>query len=279
MIRPVSITVAPNGARRGKDAHGAIPLSLEEIVAEAQACHAAGAAILHLHVRDSEGRHSLDPGRYRETAAAVGEACGIIVQPTTERVGIFSSDDMMAVQRALAPEMITFNLQELLDPEDERQVGRVRDFLGEVAAAGTVPQYIVYNPDQLTTLVRWWEGGWLPQAAPFVLLVLGRYAASASRPADVAVFLRHLPAAWSWGVCAFGPHELACVVQAALSGGHCRVGFENNLSRADGSPLRDNAEQVGRLAGILGELGYPVAGADEARTLLGCRGRPARLRS
>ncbi len=271
MSSPVSITVAPNGARRHKAEHAAVPLTLDEIVAEAVACRQAGAAILHLHVRGEDGRHSLDPGRYRETMAAIDEACDIIVQPTTERVGMFAPDDMMAVQRQLAPEMISLNLQELLDPDDEGQTSRVRDFLGEVADAGTLPQYVVYNPDQLLTLARWWESGWLPQAHPYVLLVLGRHAGSLSRPVDVGVFLRHLPQSWHWGVCAFGPQELACVVQAALSGGHCRVGFENNLLRADGRPLTGNAEQVTRLARLLGELGYPVASAGQARRRFGCR--------
>lgn len=271
MSAPVFITVAPNGARRLKGDHAAIPLSIDEIAAEAAVCRAAGASILHLHVRERAGGHSLDPGLYREAIAAVRASCDIVVQPTTERVGIFSPADMMAVQHALAPEMITFNLQELLDPDDDPQVARVRDFLGEVAAAGTVPQYIVYNPDQLIGLARWWEAGWLPQAQPYVLLVLGRYAGSLSRPVDVAVYLRHMPEDWHWGVCAFGPQELACVVQAALAGGHCRVGFENNLTRADGRPLAGNDEQVALLRRVLDDLGYGVATPEVVRATLGCR--------
>ena len=274
MSPPVAITVAPNGARRGKGDHAAIPLTLAEIVAEARACRAAGASILHLHVREADGRHSLDAGRYRETMAAVREACDIVLQPTTERVGIFAPADMMRVQRALAPEMITFNLQELLEPDGPEQVAAVRDFLAETAAAGTVPQYIVYSPEQLAVLRRWWEDGWLPQAEPYVLVVLGRYAGSVSRPADILSYLPFLPERWRWGVCAFGREELACVVQAALAGGHCRVGFENNLTAADGTPLAGNAEQVGRLAGILGQLGFAVADPAAVRQTFGiARGR------
>ncbi|THF61670.1 BKACE family enzyme [Pseudothauera rhizosphaerae] len=269
MSVPVAITVAPNGARRGKGDHAAIPLTLDEIVTEARACRAAGASILHLHVRDADGRHSLDPARYRDTLAAVREACDIVLQPTTERVGIFSPADMMRVQRELAPEMITFNLQELLDPDDAGQTATVRGFLADTAAAGTVPQYIVYSPEQLAVLRRWWEDGWLPQAEPYVLIVLGRYAGSVSRPADILNYLPFLPQGWRWGVCAFGGEELACVVQAALAGGHCRVGFENNLVAADGTPLAGNAEQVGRLAGILVQLGFSVADPAAVRRMFG----------
>ncbi|PTD96728.1 BKACE family enzyme [Pseudothauera lacus] len=272
MSAAVAITVAPNGARRGKGDHAAIPLSVDEIVAAARACRTAGAAILHLHVREADGGHSLDAGRYREAMAAVRAACDIVLQPTTERVGVFAPADMMRVQRELAPEMITFNLQELLDPDTPQQTAAVRDFLAETAAAGTVPQYIVYSPEQLAVLRRWWEDGWLPQREPYVLVVLGRYAGSVSRPGDILNYLPFMPAGWRWGVCAFGREELACVVQAALAGGHCRVGFENNLSAADGAPLADNAEQVGRLAGILGQLGFTVADPAAVRRTFGLSG-------
>jgi len=265
----VSITVAPNGARRGKADHAAIPLSPAEIAAEAVACEKAGASILHLHVRDADGGHSLDVGRYREAIAAVREVSDLIVQPTTERVGKFQPDDMMAVQRGLHPEMITFNLNELLDPDDENQTARVRDFLAATAGVGTVPQYIVYSLEQLLQLLRWWEADWLPQTEPVILIVLGRYSGSISRPSDILAYLPHIPERWRWGVCAFGAPELACVTQAALAGGHCRVGFENNMTTASGEPLRDNADQVSRLAGVLTELGLPLLGAAAVRKALG----------
>lgn len=270
-IHPVSITVAPNGARRGKSDHQAIPLGPDEIAAEALACRTAGASILHLHVRGADGRHSLDVGRYREAIAAVRERTDIVIQPTTERCGVFQPRDMMAVARGLEPEMLTFNLQELLDPDDATRQAEVRDFLSEVDEAGTVPQYIVYFPEQVDVLRHWWEEGWVPQARPFILIVLGRYAGTISRPADLLGFLPKIPREWRWGLCAFGAPELACVVHAALLGGHCRVGFENNLVAADGSPLTDNAEQVARLAGILRQFALALATPDEARHMLGLR--------
>ncbi len=269
----VSITVAPNGARRLKSDHHAIPLSPAEIAAEARACRDAGASILHLHVRDGDGRHSLDADRYREAIAAVRDACDIIIQPTTERVGIFSPDDMMGVFRALRPEMITFNLNELLDPDDAAQHARVKDFLVEIGASGTVPQYIVYSEAQVDMLRHWWEAGWLQQARPFILIVLGRHAGSISRPMDVIGYLPRIPDEWQWGLCAFGPPELACVVQAAIAGGHCRVGFENNIVAADGTPLESNAQQVGRLARVLTDLGTASASPDDARRRFGLGAR------
>jgi len=271
-VHPLSITVAPNGARRQKADHAAIPLTSAEIAAEALACRYAGASILHLHVRAPDGSHSLDAGRYREAMSAVREACDIVIQPTSERCGVFGPDAMMDAFRALTPEMMTFNLRELLDPDDAAQHARVRDFLAEVDAAGTVPQYIVYDAEQIDMLRHWWEEGWLPQASPFILVVLGRYAGSISRPADIIAYLPRIPKEWRWGLCAFGAPELACVVQAALLGGHCRVGFENNIVAADGTPLKSNAEQVERLAGVLRELGMQTASAAEVRHMLALKG-------
>lgn len=270
---PVSITVAPNGARRGKADHAALPLTAEEIASDAAACRAAGASILHLHVRGSDGRHSLDVGRYRDAIAAVREACDIVIQPTTERAGVFAPDDMIAAFRGLTPEMMSFNLSELLDSDDAGQQAKVRDFLAEVAATACVPQYIVYRREELDRLRRWHDAGWLPQARPFVLFVLGRRAGAVSRPAELFDYLPHVPQRWRWGLCAFGAPELACVVQAALAGGHCRVGFENNLAAADGSPLAGNAEQVGRLRDLLRELGIGVMAPDDVRQAFGLPAR------
>lgn len=270
--QPVSIMVAPNGARRGKAEHRAIPLTPAEIAAEAVRCRAAGAAMLHLHVRDNDARHSLDPGRYREAVAAVREACDMVIQPTTERVGVFAPADMMRVGRELAPEMMSLNLTELLGEGGDAERDAARDFLAELAELGTVPQYIVYNHDELATLRDWHARGWLPQERPFLLLVLGRYIGSVSRPGDILGYLPEIPARWRWGLCAFGPPELACNVQAALAGGHCRVGFENNVVNARGELLADNAEQVGRLADVLRTLGFTIATPIEVRQAFGVRG-------
>ncbi len=83
---PLIIAVAPNGARKTREDHPAIPLSAEETAREAAACCEAGAAMIHLHVRDADLRHSLDAAAYREATAAVRREAGdrLIIQMTTE---------------------------------------------------------------------------------------------------------------------------------------------------------------------------------------------------
>ena len=92
------VMVAPNGARRGKADHPALPVTIPEIVACAVDCQAAGADGIHAHVRDAEGAHVLDAGLYAELIAALAQATpGLAVQITTEAVGRYSA----AAQRAL----------------------------------------------------------------------------------------------------------------------------------------------------------------------------------
>jgi len=102
------VAVAPNGARRSKADHPALPLTAAEIGREAARCRDAGAAIIHLHVRDRDGRHLLDADAYREAIAAVRRAAGdeIIIQVTTEAAGRYAPETQRAVMRELHPEAL-----------------------------------------------------------------------------------------------------------------------------------------------------------------------------
>lgn len=275
---PVIVTVAPNGARRTRADHPAIPLTAAEIGREAARCRDAGAAMIHLHVRDAAGRHSLDVALYREALAAVRREAGpaMIAQVTTEAVGIYAPAEQRAAVRALRPEAFSVALRELFPsaqaaaPDDEAAGAA---FLAEQAAAGVLVQHILYDAADVRRFKALVARGLVPSRRASALFVLGRYSAGQrSDPADLLPFL----SAWGdenmprlrWGVCAFGPRERACVLAAALLGGDARVGFENNLCRPDGTPAADNAEAVAGFCAAARDLGLEVAGAEAARALL-----------
>ena len=91
MTRPIIIMAAPNGARKVKTDHPALPVTIAETIAEATACHAAGASILHAHVRDDDGKHVLDAGLYRQLMDGLRATVpDMLIQITTEAVGIYS---------------------------------------------------------------------------------------------------------------------------------------------------------------------------------------------
>ena len=175
MTAPVIVAVAPTGARRGKSDHPAIPLTPDEIGQEAARCREAGAAMIHLHVRDAEGRHSLDPDLYRAATAAVRREAGadLIVQVTTEAVGIYAPEEQIAAMRALEPEAFSAAVREIVpDADAERAAG---GFFSEQAERGVLVQHIVYNAEDVRRLADLVGRGVIPTRCASALFVLGRY--------------------------------------------------------------------------------------------------------
>lgn len=271
---PLILTVAPNGARKTRKDHPAVPIRPAEIAETAAAALEAGAAMIHLHVRDDEEKHSLDPGAYREAIAAVRDAVGedLVIQVTSEAVGIYTPAQQMAMVRDLQPEAVSLAVREIVpDAQSEAEAG---PFLAGLAEAGTLPQYILYDDADLARFAALKAAGVVPPGPAFLLFVLGRYTpGQRSQPADLLPFMAARQAApevaaLPWAVCAFGPRENACVTTAAALGGHARVGFENNLYLASGALAADNAELVAAAAAAAQVIGRPLADAATARRLM-----------
>jgi len=268
-MTPLVLAVAPNGARRTKADHPALPVTPAEIAAEAVRCREAGATVLHLHVRTADEGHTLDPGRYRAAIDAVRHALGdrMVVQVTTEAVGRYRPDEQMKVVRQLHPEAVSLAVRELIP--DEAAAGEAAAFLGWLRRERIAPQYILYSAADVAKFHGLRRRGVIPQERPFALFVLGSYAERAEiRPRDVLPYLKAHDLECPWALCAFGRRESACVLTAAGLGGHVRVGFENNLWLADGRLAQSNAELVAQVAATLPLLGRPLADLDQTRALL-----------
>lgn len=259
--KPVTITVAPNGGRRGKSDHPALPTTPAELARVAAQCVEAGAAMIHIHVRDNHGRHLLDADAYRAATAAVRREAGpgIVVQITSEALGAYSPAEQMAVVRSSRPEAVSLALREMVPTPDHESVFAA--FLVELRVMDTIPQIIVYTLEELRALVDLRKRGAIAFADIPVLLALGRYSdAQTAQPQMLLPYLNcGVEMFGHWTCCAFGPHELRTVASAALLGGHVRVGFENNLHLADGSLAPDNSALVEAAAVALRSLGLPLA--------------------
>ncbi len=264
------IAVAPTGARRRKADHPNLPITAAEVAREAARCRAAGAGMLHLHVRDAGGGHILDPDAYREAIAAVRREVGsdLLIQVTTESVGLFGPAEQMAAMRALRPDAFSTAVRELIP--DDAALSAAAAFLEEQTAAGTLVQYILYDLNDLARFDALVARGAIPSRRISVLFVLGRYtAAQRSIPSDLLPYLSAYAHPFPWMMCAFGPLEGACAATAAALGGHARVGFENNLYLADGTLAPDNAALVAQAAGVAPLMGRTPVGALAAHALLG----------
>lgn len=271
---PVIIMAAPNGARRTKADHPALPVTNPEIVAEARLCRDAGAAAYHLHVRDNEGRHSLDAALYREALAGIRDDLGpegLFLQITTEAAGIFDNETQMAAVRGCDPDGVSIAFREFV--KAGQSGAAFADFLREVLDRGIAAQIILYEAAELDALRALADETGLDPARLSLLFVLGRYSANqTSHPRELMPFLlvheKEKGAPFrDWMVCAFGPHENACAMAAALLGGHIRVGFENNLALANGEIAAGTHALAAQAGRSLTGLGMRPATAREARAL------------
>jgi 3-keto-5-aminohexanoate cleavage enzyme len=263
----VVLTVAPNGGRKTKVDCPLLPLSADELARTAAECLERGASMIHLHVRDAEGRHCLDPEVYRATIGRICQEVGdrLVLQITSESIGRYSPAEQRAAVLRTNPEAVSLALRELApDGADEKDFG---DFLGKLKQMRIWPQVILYTPAEADRLGAMLKQGLIPFDKLSVLYVLGRFALTRTAlPRDVLPFLApDMPRFESWSVCAFGRREAGCVTAAALLGGHGRVGFENNLALPDGARAGSNAELVGAAAHALEAVGLQTQTAEGLR--------------
>ncbi|GAK23770.1 LOW QUALITY PROTEIN: hypothetical protein JCM19052_4413 [Vibrio sp. JCM 19052] len=263
----IAIIVAPNGARKTKQDHAQLPMSIAEMVAEAKVCQTAGATMIHLHARDAQGRHSLEVDDnleiYHAVKAAVGDS--MIVQLTTEAVGMYSPQQQMALIKAVKPEAASFALRELIPDEQSEEQGFVF-LIGSLL--GILSQIILYDQADIERYFSHLERGVLPKHNQHALVVLGRYhEAQQSSPWDLRTLHleRFIEENVRCAVCAFGTREQDCLTHALLLGLDVRVGFENNHLSSDGQLAKSNAEQIQRLKDVSELLGVPLHDAESFR--------------
>ena len=265
-MTPLILTVAPNGAYKQTTDHPAVPLTAAQLARDAKLCLDAGAAMLHLHIRDANGRHSLDVAGYREALRCVHSAVGnaLVLQVTSEAAKVYAAPAQIAMVRALRPEAVSVSLRELDQPE----IGAagLAEFFGWLARERIMTQVILYDTAELARWQALRADGTLPDAPWFLLFVLGRYSVGqVSSPLDLLPFVAAHSGSEPWAMCAFGAAEHACAMAAAALGGHVRVGFENNLLSKDGSTAPNNAALVAQSADIARCLGRPLASAADIR--------------
>jgi len=251
----VIIMSAPNGARRSKADHPALPITATEIAENAVALRDAGVSILHLHVRDEQDKHTLDVAKYRAALAAIRDRVGddLIVQVTTEAVGMYTAAQQMGVVSDLKPEAVSLALKEICPTSADERI--TAEFCTWMRQEKIWPQYILYSVEDVNRFDDLRMRGLFANDAPFALFVLGNYADAVSGQVEdlEALLAATESGAYPWAVCCFGPHEHAVMLAAYGKGGHVRIGFENNLALSGGSLAPDNAALIREFTAAIGE--------------------------
>jgi uncharacterized protein (DUF849 family) len=269
------ITIAPTGAETAASDAPALPVTLDTLVSAARACEAAGAALIHIHIRDDHGEPSLDLARLTDTVAAVRESTGLVVQLST---GGATSDPLDARLRVLdaLPDScsltcgtVNFGSNVFLNPWDF-----IVELYRRTQELEIVPEFELFDLGHVAALHRLLEKEGLPYGGHVHAdLVLGVPGGAPGTADTVVTMARMLPAGASWSATGVGRSTLPVALATLSAGGHLRVGMEDTLTYSPGRPVRDNAELVERAATLATLALRPPMSSDDARTMLNVKDR------
>ena len=269
------ITVAPTGAETSKQDCPQLPTTLDELVRTAQECEAAGAAMIHVHIRDDEHRPTLDLGRLKETVAALREHTDLVVQLST---GGSVHDPLEDRLRVLDAEPDSCSLTMGTTNFGDDVFSNPWPFVCELYQLSqerkVVPEFELFDLGQVHALHRLLGRYGLPWGGKVHCdLVMGVPGGMNGTADALVAAVRDLPAAvTSWSATGIGRSTLAVLLAALSKGGHLRVGMEDVLTISRGVPVESNAQLVER-AVAAGQLAQraPMTPAG-ARDLLGLTG-------
>jgi 3-keto-5-aminohexanoate cleavage enzyme len=270
-VQGTLLTLAPTGAESAKVDVPALPVTVDEVVATARDCRALGAAVLHLHVRGTDTRPTLDLPRVREVVAAVRESTDLVVQLSTGGAVTDPAEARLAVLDAepdaasLSLGTVNFGRDVFYNPWD-----LIVELHTQMQQRGIVPEYEVFDLGQLATLSRLLDRHGPPAGGHVhVDLVMGVPGGMPGTTAALAACLPFLPPGATFAATGVGRTSLPVMLAALSAGGHLRVGMEDTLTYAPGEPVRDNAQLVARAAGLARIAQRPPLTPTEARQLLG----------
>ena len=301
--RKVIITCAITGSIHTPTMSPFLPVTPDQIAAEAIAAARAGASILHLHARDPQnGRPSADPEIFMKFLPRIRQSTDAIINISTGGSSVMALDERLAAAIRAEPEMCSLNMGSMnfgLFPALERYktwqhawepqlLEATRDTifkntfadieaillrLGE--GCGTRFEFECYDVGHLYTLAHFRDRG-LVKGPFFIQFVFGVLGGIGADPENLNHMKRIADKlfgdSYHFSVLAAGRHQMPMVTMAAVMGGHVRVGLEDNLTLGPGELARSNADQVSRIRSVLEALALDIATPVEARTMLGLKG-------
>jgi 3-dehydrocarnitine:acetyl-CoA trimethylamine transferase len=289
MQRKTLITCAVTGNLTKPEQTPHLPITPEQIAESALEAAEAGAAVIHIHVRDPEtGRPSMAVDLYRDVIARIrARHADLVINLTTGPGGRFIPSDqdpkvaapgttLMAPERrvehisALRPDICSLDLNTMNSGGEvvintPRNVTRMAN---AIRAAGVKPELEIFDSGDLHLARDLVRDGVLDEPGLYTL-VLGVKYGFAATPETLLYARNLLPAGATWSAFGIGRSEFPIVAQAWLLGGHVRVGLEDNIYVSKGVLAPNNAVLVAKAREIVTALGGEIASVREARETLG----------
>ncbi len=275
------ITAALTGVLTSRTQAPAIPYTPEESAEEARRSVEAGAAIVHIHARQDDGRPAYDVDTYARINAAVRARCpDVIINYSTGAVGV-GREERVAHIAALRPDMAALNMGSMNyaiysskhkafyhDHVFANPFSDILYFLEAMNAAGTRPEMECFDAGHIHNAAPLIDMGALRPPYQFSL-IMGVLGGIPGTTKALVQQVDALPAGAHWQVIGIGARQWPLVAAAVSMGGNVRVGLEDNLYIAQGELARSNGELVGKAAELVRLVGGEVASAAEAREVLG----------
>lgn len=269
------ITAAICGAEVTKENNPAVPYTVEEIVREAKSAVEAGAAIVHLHVREDDGTPTQSKARFKECIDAILKECPdvILIPSTGGAVGMTAEERLQPTE--LMPEMATLDCGTCNFGDDvfENTMPMMRAFGKRMMENNIKPEYECFEMGHLDTVLNMACKGEVPGAPMQFNFVLGVQGCTPATVQNLAWMVNAIPAGSTWTATGIGRNAFTLAAAAIVMGGNVRVGFEDNLYLSRGVLAKSNGELVAKVVRLAKELGREVATSAEARQILGLNPR------
>jgi len=271
------ITAAICGAEVTKEQNPNVPYTVEEIVREAKSAVDAGAAIVHLHVREDDGTPTQSHVRFQECTEAILKACPnvILIPSTGGAVGMTPDERLDSTNTTPIPEMATLDCGtcNFGDEIFDNTMPTMRAFGKRMIERGIKPEYECFEMGHLDTILTMARKGEVPGAPMQFNFVLGVPGCTPATVDNLCWLVKNIPAGSTWTSTGIGRHAFTLAAPTIVMGGNVRVGFEDNLYLERGVLAKSNGELVDKVVRMAKLLGRPIATSDEAREILGLKKR------
>ncbi|HGN1704540.1 TPA: 3-keto-5-aminohexanoate cleavage protein [Providencia rettgeri] len=275
MTNKTIITVATTGAFPTKQDNPNIPLTPKEIAEDVYECWQAGASIAHLHMRDDEGRGTMNIDKFRETVTLIREKCDIVLNLTTSGDLNATDETRMIHVAELKPELASYDCGSMNWAHSGLFINHPAflEKLGQLMIDNDVrPEIEVFDAGMFYNSLYYIKKNLIktPAYYQFVLGAAGGIAATVEN----LVFLRNLlPADAHWSAFGIGKGHMPILMTTLAMGGHVRVGMEDNVYYSKGRLAQSNAEFVARAVRLANEVDRAPATSDETRNILSLKRR------
>lgn len=272
---PLLINAALTGGVLTPERAPRLPMTTEEIVADGERAVAAGASIVHVHVRDAEGKPDWRKEVYADVITGLRERCpGVIVCATTTGRGGISIErraDVLALEGAAKPDMASLALGSFnfRGGPSITSVDEIEWLAAAIRDAGIIPELEVFDLGMVSMTRRLVLAGLVPER-PYANLILGAVNTAPANARALQSLVDALPEGATWAAGGVGSFQRTAIALAAVIGGHVRTGLEDNPDRHDGSDAAaNNAFLVEQAAAFGRALGREPMDVRSARAEIG----------